>query len=186
MPNYVINEVIFPNVDQSQQAAILAKVSGEHGPIDFSTLLPVPINYWQGDTSADHEETFPGTKLDWCTANWSTKWNASPLFLMPGEVARYQPIAQTDTTLILTFQTAWSPAYGWILALFNTFHFEIVHNWLSEYDNEGQVGHYYVDDGQNRWGSKEADQDMQRHLMYLRYGVESFESDDSETITPLA
>ena len=186
MPNYVINEVIFPNVDQSQQAPILAKVSGEHGPIDFSTLLPVPINYWQGDTSADHEETCPGTKLDWCTANWSTKWNASPLFLMPGEVARYQPIAQTDTTLILTFQTAWSPAYGWILALFNTFHFEIVHNWLSEYDNEGQVGHYYVDDGQNRWGSKEADQDMQRHLMYLRYGVESFESDDSETITPLA
>ena len=179
MPNYVINEVIFPNVNQEQQAAILAKVNGNGLPINFETLLPVLINYWQGDTGSIHEQVFPGVALDWCTKNWSTKWNAVALFVLPGETERYQQIVQTDTTLTLTFKTAWSPAYGWIVALFNTFHLEIVHNWLDEADRIGYTDRYYLEkDGWNEWYRVPANQEMQRHLMFLRYGVESFEGDE--------
>lgn len=175
MPNYVINEVIFPNVNQEQQAAILAKVNGKWGPIDFETLLPVPINYWKGDTTLIHDQVFPGVALDWCTKNWSTKWNAVALFVLPGEAERYQQIVQTETSLTLTFLTAWSPACGWIVALFNTFHLEIVHNWLNEEDSVGYTDHYYLEGAHGEeWHRVPANQEMQRHLMFLRYGVESF------------
>ena len=136
MPNYTINEVIIHDVNQRQQAEILAKVNGAWGPIDFSTLLPVPINHWHGSAGKMHEYVFPGIMLDWCTQNWSTKWNAVPGFWGKDEPQRYLPIVQTNTSLTLTFQTAWSPPCGWIVALFNTFHFKMSRKWIGVENNE--------------------------------------------------
>ena len=186
MPNYTINEVIIHDVNQRQQAEILAKVNGAWGPIDFSTLLPVPINYWHGSAGRMHEYVFPGIALDWCTQNWSTKRNAVPGFWGKDEPQRYLPIAQTNTSLTLTFQTAWSPPCGWVVALFNTFHFKMSHNWLGEEDNVGYTDRYFFDGmGWNEWSRMPAGEELQRHLMYLRYGVESFDSDDDEALTLL-
>jgi hypothetical protein len=123
MPNHVINEIIFRDCDEQLQRDILAAVLTD-GEVDFGVLLPKPLNIWMGSCGRKHEQAFRVTGLDWATANWGTKWNAYG----HNEGGKYRSVRQDGTSLILTFQTAWRPPYGWIVALFNRFKISFDHD----------------------------------------------------------
>lgn len=113
MPNHVLTEIVFRGVDRAKQESILGLVGTARQVIDFEALLPVPINCWQGSVGSRHKAAFRINSLEWCSHNWGTKWNAY------GLDEGYSPVVQVDDGLILLFQTAWSPPYGWMLALWH-------------------------------------------------------------------
>lgn len=182
MPNHVINEVIFRNVDAERQTTILAMIKNETGEIDFGVLVPKPLNIWDGSTGSNHEKKFKRIGLDWARDNWGTKWNAYG----QDQGGKYQSIAQTDDTLTLTFQTAWSAPYPWLAALFNFFKLPFDHNWFDEGHSRGVCGKFdyqaYLTDLGTAWAETDADDEMQKHLHKLLWGVEEFpdEPDDDE------
>jgi hypothetical protein len=170
MPNHVLNELIFRNVDRATQDAILAKLCNAEGKVDFNVLVPTPVNRWLGGVSQLHEKAFGETALDWSRREWGTKWNAYS----------HKPIERTDDTLILRFDTAWSPPYPWLVAVFNTFKRAFDHNWLDEGAERGVCGKWNHaaleahNPFEKPWHETPADDEMQRHLHVLRWGVESF------------
>ena len=177
MPNHVLTEIRFKNIDADQQGAILALCRGAEGPIDFQTLLPIPSNIWQGSVGA-HHSVFPGNALDWARANWSTKWNAYGI----DEGGRYQTIATTDDTLTLTFQTAWSTPYGWLLALWHIGELPFEYTWLDEGRSGATAGRFtaYSNDwAEQPWSEEDAPEDEYRRMHKLMWGVERFEDDDA-------
>jgi hypothetical protein len=161
MPNHVINEIII-NVPAEKQAAILEKIKGKND-IDFSVLLPLPLNIWMGSVGSEHTATFPDTALDWSTKNWGTKWNAYGLY--NSEI--YKPIVLTENSITLTFQTAWRPPFGWIVALFNHFKISFKHNYLSE-DDDGGHSDFYVYQPEDKWSSVEWVREKATHEIYDR------------------
>lgn len=116
MPNHVVNEVVFRDVDQATQERLLAECCNGQGEVDFSILMPIPDNV-QGDTE----------RLTWCNTYWGTKWNAI--------VSR--PVERTDDTLTLRFDTAWSPPFSWLAAVFFELEVDFDHNWLEESADRG-------------------------------------------------
>ncbi|KKB81047.1 hypothetical protein VW35_02450 [Devosia soli] len=180
MPNHVITQIVFRNVDAAAQAEILSKVSSKKAEIDFEVLLPIPLNIWLGNVGTKHEETFrAGNALEWCSENWGTKWNAYGL--SEGAGPRYSTIAQTDDTLTLTFQTAWSTPYGWLVALQNSIGRRFEYRWLSEGQHDAFAGYFepVTDDWKREpWSEYIADEQMRRHLHLLKWGVEEFPDED--------
>lgn len=174
MPNHAVTEIVFSNVTAAQSAEILAVVGRPARPIDFSVLLPPPINFWSGSVGRKHEDSFPGTQMDWSTENWGTKWNAY------GISDGYQSIIQTDTTLTLTFQTAWSRPIGWLCALFNSTSQPFNYSSLSEGGAPAVVGSFRTEGkfGDPEWEETEADELTGRRLHKLLWGVESFGDDE--------
>lgn len=176
MPNHCVNEVIFRDVPARRRAEILEKVVGPKGFIDFSVLLPTPINSWPGSVGQRHEKAFPTTNLEFNRENWGTKWNAY------GKDDGYTSIVQTDDTLTLTFQTAWSPPYGWLCAVFNTFEARFEHNWMEEGGSPAHADVYdyaKLDDIRSEaWSENIAEEAMSRHLHKLLWGVEEFTDED--------
>lgn len=177
MPNHVITEIRFKNVDADQQGAILALARGPESPIDFATLLPIPSNIWQGSVSTRHS-VFPGNALDWCRDNWKTKWNAYGI----DQGGKYQTIATTDDTLTLTFQTAWSTPYGWLLALWHIGELPFEYSFLDEGALRAKTGRFtaYSDDfTSDPWSEEAADDAEHRRMHKLLWGVEEFEDEDA-------
>lgn len=175
MPNHVLTEIRFKNVDADQQGAILALARGPESPIDFGTLLPIPSNIWQGNVGTKHS-VFPGTALDWCRANWTTKWNAYGI----DQGGRYQTIATTDDTLVLTFQTAWSTPYGWLLALWHIGELPFEYSYIDEGAVRAKSGFFaaYSDEfSAEPWAEVEADEAEHRRMHKLMWGVEEFTED---------
>jgi hypothetical protein len=178
MPNHVINEVSFQDLSDAQVAEILAKTTDAKGHVDFSILLPVPINCWMGSVGIRHEKAFQNNALDWCRENWGTKWNA---------YGAHNGTERTDSSiygqfnLTLRFDSAWRPPYGWLAALLNTFRLSFTHAWLSEGEPYGYVGRFDYLPGnaweEFKWNEIPAPDTMQRHLHVLRWGVERFEED---------
>ena len=180
MPNHVINEIIFRGIDAAKQSEIIANVRNADGEIDFGVLVPKPLNLWDGGCGQEHERKFKRVGLDWARENWGTKWNAYGR----DRGGKYQSIAQTGDTLTLTFQTAWSPPYPWIAALFNRFKLPIEHNWLDEGCGRGVTGKFDYEEylkGIGGWKEVEVDDSMQKHLHKLLCGVEEFPPEDEET-----
>lgn len=172
MPNHVVNEVIFSCITQSLRNDLLSACCNEHQQVDFERLVPAPINSWRGGVSASHEKAFPHNDLDWCRANWGTKWNA---------YGHRQP-ELTDNGLILRFDSAWRPPYGWLVAVFNCFHLDFDHNWLSEGSSQGVCGTFRWIDSKLEscnWKEAPAEGEMQRHLHTLRWGVPEFADEDA-------
>ena len=173
MPNHVINELIFRDVDKIAQALILNRLCDAEGKVDFQILVPVPLNIWWGNAGQRHEQAFKRTRLDWASENWGTKWNAYD----------QAPIEATADTLTLRFQTAWSPPYPWLAAVFNGLKCSFEHNWMSEGDDAGRCGVFDVAQAGellgDPWQQREADEAMQRHLHLLLWGVEAFEDEDA-------
>jgi hypothetical protein len=170
MPNHVVNELIFRGTDRATQALILSKLCNDRGEVDFEILVPSPINIWLGSVGRIHTDTFPDTHLDWARKNWGTKWNAYS----------QKPTEQTEDTLTLRFETAWRPPYGWLVAIFNTFKCSFEHNWFSEGEDRGRAGKWnYAGlddlDGLSSWEETDADDDLQKHLHVLQWGVENLE-----------
>jgi len=177
MPNHVMNEVTFTGLSVTQKDAIVAAVRGEQ-EIDFATLLPLPLNLWWGSVSSLHEKAFPGTALDWCSSNWSTKWNAYGL----NQGGRYQSVEESPDGLILRFQTAWSPPRGWLVALFNKFKVSFTYNWLDEGRERAVSGHFdYAalmhDRAAQPWAEIAADDETQLRMFRLLWGRDSLEDD---------
>lgn len=169
MPNHIINEVIFER-PSSDHAAILASVCSDDEHVDFNLLVPMPAHIWRGSVSQRHEKAFGSVNcgLDWARANWGTKWNAYSM----------QPIKADDGTLTIRFETAWSPPYPWLVALFNT-HGEFRHNWLDEGASRGRAGRFFNSESWGPdWSDEEADDALHRHLHKLHWGVEEFEEEE--------
>lgn len=177
MPNHVINEVTFSNVDAETQGRIIALVRGAEREIDFNVLIPMPINVWQGNVSTKHEQAFGECGLDWSRREWGTKWNAYGL----DEGGKYQSIRASEGTLVLTFQTAWSAPRKWLLALFNTCKIPFEYRWMSEGEDVAVIGRFYFDPremGSPDWDEKTIEDDAERRRIHkLLWGVEEFEED---------
>lgn len=170
MPNHVINELIFRNVNAEQQEAIIAGVCGADGNVDFSVLVPAPLNIWNGNVGTKHERAFGETGLDWNCKNWGTKWGAYS----------HQETERTDDSLTFRFETAWSPPYPWLAAVLNKFSLPFDHNWLDEGAERGRKGRFSVDEKWGpEWDEEEADDALHRHLHKLHWGVEEFAEDEA-------
>jgi len=171
MPNHVAVEVIFRNVDDEAQKRILSVACNPQGEIDFSVLLPVPLNCWMGGVGTQHK-IFPDNGLDWCTKNWGTKWG--PYDLGPNSI-----IPTTDS-LTFHFSTAWRPPYGWLVALYNKLSLPIEYNWLSEGEERGHSGRFDPSQKLDEWKEEPCDDEMQKHLHLQRWGCESFPEETEE------
>lgn len=175
MPNHVVNEIIARNIQPSAAEAIKAVVLNGEGRIDFELLVPAPKNIWWGSVSSNHEKAFRNTHLDWARENWGTKWNA---------YGSHDHWSYDGAALTLTFDTAWSPPYGWLAALFNTFELTFDHNWLDEGAIRGVEGVFDFTQmamfAGNPWSERPASDEMQKHLHFLRWGVEEFPPEDDD------
>jgi hypothetical protein len=168
MPNHVINELIFRNVDAAQQEAICAATCDAEGKVDFGVLVPAPLNMWMGNTGAKHEKAFGRTGLNWNRENWGTKWNAYS----------HKPTERTADTLTLRFETAWAPPYPWLAAVLNKLSLPFEHNWLDEGATRGKSGIFSISEKWGpEWQEDEASDEMHRHLHKLHWGVEQFEDE---------
>ncbi len=171
MPNHVINEVVFRDLSDTLVDKIASRtVDRLTKHVDFSILLPIPINCWMGSVSMADERAFKNTALDWCTQNWGTKWNA---------YGAHNGVEHTPSALTLRFDTAWRPPYGWLAALLNTFHLSFQHNWLSDGEAQSYAGQFVYQPGHAMgdfdWREAPAPPDLRAHLHLLRWGVASFE-----------
>ncbi|MEL7111397.1 MAG: hypothetical protein AAGK93_00485, partial [Pseudomonadota bacterium] len=170
MPNHVYNEVVLSGVDPE---AVKAKVLNADGDVDFAVLVPLPVNYWPGSVSIKHREAFPGTHLDAATKMWGTKWG-------PYE---NPALTHTEDTVTVTFNTAWGPPRGWVVALLNTFNCQIVHRYLSEGFSNGYREVYTPlikgDMMTPKWEAHEIDEGTADHRFLHKqlWGVEKFEDE---------
>lgn len=178
MPNHVINEIVLHGIPLSEAGP---RVLNSEGYIDFSILLPLPLNFWPGSVSQDHEKAFPGTHLDEAREVWGTKWNAYG----HDQGGKYRSVAERDGCTVLTFQSAWNHPRGWTCALFNTFKCKITASWLSEGGFLGHVEKYDYDAlvsfTARAWEGTDlrAGSDEQRRLHKLLWGVEEFEDEEA-------
>jgi len=174
MPNHVLTEVVFRDVGSLMQIDILGKVSSRERRIDFDVLLPIPLNVWRGSVSTKHEKKLAGTALDWCVANWGTKWNAY------GINQGYESVERTDDSLTLRFQTAWSPPMGWFVALLNQFRLPFDYTYFDEGAIGSRIGMFRPDADAllgDRWDETDAAPLDHRRMHKLMWGVEEFETD---------
>jgi len=174
MPNHVVNEVIFRNVSREVQENILKKVLKD-GHIDFSVLLPPPLNIWQGGLGEKEKQAF-GKKNwhDWNTKNWGTKWNAYGGYDEDDKEGR-KNIIQTDDSLTLVFQTAWGPPRLWLCALFNATGISFEHNWFDEGGRDAYYAKFFfpedVEDSSPEWKEESReDKEFIRRMRILLYG----------------
>lgn len=171
MPNHVTNELIFRDLTTEQIASVMAKTINKDGRVDFEILLPTPLNAWQWNEGSNHQNTFPIMGMTWARENWSTKWNA------------YQCLEPevSATGLTLVFDTAWSPPFGWLVAVFNSQKVSFEHNWFdegSDHSNHAVFDYSAIENdtwGREPWVTEIANDDLHRHMHMLKYGVERFE-----------
>ncbi|MCG7948018.1 MAG: hypothetical protein N0C84_16885 [Candidatus Thiodiazotropha taylori] len=130
MPNHVTNKITFSG-DIDLLNKILDEVKGHNGAIDFNSLIPRPLSVYLGNTCMTDDEDFgQHTWLEWNRANWGTKWNA------------YECKAEVSNGKAeLSFDTAWSVPYPFIIAFANKYGLDFTHK--------------YFDEGHNFWGVEE-------------------------------
>lgn len=176
MPNHVTNELVFRNLTDEKLAVLLANTVNKDMRVDFGILLPPPLNAWQGNQGAVHENTFPIMGMDWARENWGTKWNAYDC--KEPEIS--------NGTLRLVFDTAWSPPFGWLIAVFNSQKVSFEHNWFDEgCDNSNHAIFNYdavesEDWSAEPWVQTVSTDEQHRHMHMLKYGVERFEDEDED------
>lgn len=172
MPNHVTSEIVFRDVSLADQGAISEKVYNAEGRVDFNLLVPEPLNLWKGNEGSNHEKAF-GKRLGmtWARENWGTKWNAY----------QCRPVERTNDTLTIIFDTAWSPPFPWLAALFNHFGRSFDHNWLdegAEWSVEGKFACTPNDVMGLRWAEERASHETQARLHTLKWGVAEFPPED--------
>jgi hypothetical protein len=173
MPNHVVNELVFRDVNPGTQGRIQMALCGATDKVDFEVLVPAPLNMWWGSVGIRHEQKFKRNHLDWARENWGTKWNAY----------QHRAIVRTDDSITFCFDTAWSPPYPWLAAVFNSLKLSFEHNWMTEGDNIGMCGYFNAAEAEKDWGDpwveNPAEAGEQKRLHVLRWGVESFPDDDA-------
>jgi len=174
MPNHVTNELIFRDASPNEQNEIVKRLCAPLQPatVDFSILVPEPLNLWMGNEGVDHERAF-GKRLGmvWARENWGTKWNAY----------NTRPVIWTEHTLTLVFDTAWSPPYPWLAAVFNSLKRGFEHNWFDEGASRAVSGRWdYSKLGElaaQPWVERQATDEVHKRLHVLKWGVEAFEDE---------
>ncbi|OOY15053.1 hypothetical protein BMI85_16015 [Thioclava sp. DLFJ4-1] len=168
MPNHIVNEIRLHSVNHEDVRAI---ASSEDRVIDFEKLLPLPLNFWLGSAGLDHQRASPGTHLDSARATWGTEWNAYAL--------NDDSLRQDGGDTVLTFETAWSPPRGWVVAVFNTLKCDITHHWQDE-GSDDVHRERYIFTGDNsmffpKWEREVVDRDSDdyRRLYKLQWGFET-------------
>lgn len=184
MPNHIQNEVIFKGLTEAQLEDILAAALDEDKQVDFSVLLPEPLYCWRYSVGQQHIQAFgeENTSLDWCRRHWGTKWNAYEQ--QPVETLTPRT-GKADGFIIFRFQTAWSPPYGWLCALFNKLNLPFEYHWLDEGESWSHSGSFTppAEDSEpyfDPWSEKKSTLETHRRIHKLMYGVEEFE-DDADT-----
>jgi hypothetical protein len=180
MPNHVVNEIIFRDVNPDTQEIILKKLLCSKGFVDFNILVPRPLNIWQGNIGEKEEKTFgEKTWYTWNVENWGTKWNAY------GMDEDGKSVIRTEDTLTVIFQTAWSPPMPWVIAVFNATGLPFEHNWMSEGENESYSYKFFFSGGgvlrSPTWSGGVAGKEMYRHLHVLLWGCEPENITEPET-----
>ena len=178
MPNHITNELIFRGVDDVAATSILAKLCNADGNVDFEVLVPTPPNVWLGNVGQFHEKRLGREMdaLDWSRANWGTKWNAYG----------HKPVERVDDALKIRFDTAWSPPYPWLVAVFNVLKRDFEHNWMDEGASRGWEGKWnYAALVESKtfadpWTGTPCSDEMQKHLNVLKWGVENLDDEAAE------
>jgi hypothetical protein len=162
MTNDVLNEIIFRDVNRATQDRILEKTCDAHeqGCVNFEILLP-SLSFWEGGGDNDVRARVPGWG-DWASYNWGTVRHPY----------NDRPIERSDDTLILRFETAWRPPYGWIVALFNFFKLPFEHNSIIQFGGRGRCGKFTCEP-EPKWVELDATDTMHAHLLLLFYGSEN-------------
>jgi hypothetical protein len=182
MPNHVLNEIIFKDVGPSVQEEILSKAL-KNGFVDFSVLIPVPLNIWHGNIGQKEEKAFGKNNWhDWNKENWGTKWNAY------GKEEYGPKMVRTEDTLTFYFQTAWSPPIPWLVALFNATQHPFEYNYLSEGNNKAFTGKFFFSvynekdsDPHQDWEEIESnDEAFNRRMRILLWGEDIDENNKQE------
>ena len=168
MPNYVINEIVIPGVKLDD---VRKHLFDRHGRFSFNVLLPLPLNYWRGNSFPD-EDAFPGNPDDAAQDMWGT--NADAYGQSTAE--------DSDEGLTIRFQSSWEHPRGWVCALFNTVECDMTASWLSESGAPSHIEAYIAEGkhGVPEWTDVilSTDSDEHRHLHKLLWGVEQFPLED--------
>lgn len=109
MPNIIHNVM---KIDDGEKAKeVYAAMKTEESEFDFNAVMPVPAEK-EGDE-----------KLEWCTKNWGSKWNAM------------DPVMLDDRTVY--FQTAWSDVKAVVIELARKFNVhKLGYQWASEFRDD--------------------------------------------------
>lgn len=173
MPNHVTSELIFRDISDEVRDEILKAIVNSDGKVDFNILVPTPPNLWMGNEGRSHEKAFGARRsMVWARENWGTKWNAY--------MTREPTFA--DGVLTIAFDTAWSPPYPWIAAVFNRFNLSFEHNWLDEGADWSVSGVFKPDAGDAwgpRWNEERASREIHERLHTLKWGCARFEDEDA-------
>jgi len=169
MPNHVINEVTVI-CGRERRAEVVRLIGTPERAVDFDVLLPTPLNYWRGSEGIRHEQTLKNMGMAWARENWGTKWNAY------GE----PKVELGDDCVRATFQTAWSPPHGWLVALFNKTGSTVVYSSLSEGGFHAICGTFAPPKSDDdlmgpQWSEQDASEAEHRRMHKLLWGVEEFD-----------
>lgn len=168
MPNHVANEIRIECRNQHDIEKIKELVLNADGEVDFELLLPIPLNVWRGNVGLRHEKAFPDNALDWCRRNWGTKW---------GPYGGPDCSAQDDS-VVITFQTAWSPPRGWVVALWNKIGLPMTHTWMVEDETLGVERYHVVDHWvEEEWTQHDGTEEDRKRMSMILFGVESTEEE---------
>lgn len=172
MPNHVLNELIFRNLSPEKEAAIISDVINSDGNVDFEILVPPPLNMWWGSVGSKHEQAFRNTKMDWARENWGTKWNAYAC----------REVNMASGSVTIAFETAWSPPYPWLAALFNKHKISFDHNWLDEGRSNSVCGKFIADEIHklcgDPWVESDASDEEYRRMYHLHFGAYPDENEE--------
>lgn len=134
MPNHITNRIVF---DSKEQDRVIRQIT-TNGQVDFNRLIPMPIHVYAANTTQEDEQDFKLNWWTWCRENWGTKWNAYETEIFSGAI---------------TFKTAWSVSYPFIVAFANTLKMKFVHE--------------YIDEGFNFWGVDEWSREEHSELIFI-------------------
>lgn len=136
MPNHVRNEIFFEGLTTEVEDSILSKIEGANGPVDFESLIPMPLHIWRGNVSIPIEERFGkhNCGLTWAHQNWGTKWNAYKI-----------RVERSSRKLVIKFTTAWSPPYPFLVALFQATSLPFRYLVADEGESLAREGRFFAD-----------------------------------------
>ena len=104
MPNWTNNQLTVGHKDKDVIKALLDYVN-EHNAF-FDHVHPMPENTFRGNLGSDEREMCQREGrpnwFDWCSENWSTKWDANVV-----DVTYH-----TENSITIHFDTAWCAPYG--------------------------------------------------------------------------
>lgn len=124
MPNHVINELIFRDVNNDNARMVIDLATNGRGMVDFSVLIPEPAG-----ELADRQ---------WRLENWNTDRNA---YMMMYDQS-FRPIEIAGDALSLRFQSAWEPPLPFVNRLWERCSMPFCFTYTNEADDAAYRADY--------------------------------------------